>query len=347
MKAAVFHGIGDLRLEEVPMPTINNEEVLVRIHACSICGSDMRILRNGHKLITPPMITGHEMAGEVVEVGKNVEGWAPGDRFTVATSVPCLDCRACDHGYFNICENLKGVGFNWPGGFAEYTVMPKEVLRANNLIHLPDSLSYREASISEPLACVVNGQELTRVGEGDTVVVIGAGPIGCMHMAMAKQHGAKQVIAVEVSAPRLEQAKKVGADICIDASAGDSVAAVRDVTKGWGADCVIVAAGAIKAQEDGIKMAARRGRVNLFGGVPKTADGLKMDSNVVHYEEVFVHGSYGSTATQHKHALELLASGKIDPKVFISKTLPFENILDGFAIAQEQTSLKVVLDVVG
>jgi L-iditol 2-dehydrogenase len=191
----------------------------------------------------------------------------------------------------------------------------------------------------------VNGQELSRVGEGDIVVVIGAGPIGCMHIAMAKQKGAKQVISVEISAPRLEQAKKVGADLCIDAGSTDSVAAVKDATGGWGADCVIVAAGAVKAQEDGIKMAARRGRVNLFGGVPKTAEGLQMDSNVVHYEEVFVHGAYGSTARQHAHALDLMATGRIDPHVFISQALPFEKILEGFAIAEQQNSLKVVLDV--
>ncbi len=346
MKAAVFHGVDDIRLEDVPMPTIRDDEVLVRIFACAICGSDVRIFHNGHKLITPPMITGHEMAGEVVEVGNQVDGWKPGDRFTVATSVPCLNCRACERGYFNVCEDLTGVGFNFPGGFAEYTIIPQQVLRAGNLLKLPDALGYREGAISEPLACVVNGQELSKVGKDDVVTVIGAGPIGCMHIALAKQRGAKQVISVGISAPRIEQARKAGADVCIDAEATDAVAAVKDATGGWGADCVIVAAGSLKAQEDGIRMAARRGRVNLFGGVPKTAGALPLDSNFVHYDEVFVHGSYGSTSRQHAHALELMASGKIDPGLFISQVLPFDRILDGFAIAEQGNSLKVVLDVV-
>ena len=345
MKAAVFHGVGDIRLEDVPIPVVSDNEVLVRIFACAICGSDVRILDGGHKLITPPVITGHEMAGEVVEVGRQVEGWKPGDRFTVATSVPCLECRACERGYYNVCEHLTGVGFNYPGGFAEYTVIPHQALRAGNLLRLPDTLGYREAAISEPMACVINAQELSRVGEGDIVAVVGAGPTGCMHVALAKHLGAKQVISVGRSAARIEGARNAGADVCIDAETEDAVAAVMDATDNWGADCVIVAAGSAQAQEDGIKMVARRGRVNLFGGVPKTAGALQVDSNFVHYNEVFIHGAYGSTSRQHAQALKLMSSGKTDPNLFISQVLPFEQILDGFAIAGQRDSLKVVLDV--
>ena len=343
MKAAVLEELNKMVVKEVPEPEVGKGDVLVRIKACAICGSDIRTFHYGHKLVTPPQIIGHEMAGIITRMGGEVRGFKEGDRVTVATSVPCLTCDTCNRGYFNLCDNLTGVGFNYGGGFAEYSVLPEPVLKANNLLKLPDNLSFEYASISEPLACCINGQELSNVQEGDTVVIIGAGPIGCINIAVARVRGAKKVIVCQRSEARLNIARRFGADHYINSGNIDPIKAVTDITNGRGADVVLVAAPSGEAQEQALHMAAKRGRVNLFGGLPRTKPTITFDSNLVHYKEIFVHGAYGSTAAQHQEALNLLSSGRIDAKTFISGTVSLDRILEGFKMAEEGKLLKIVV----
>ena len=345
MRAAVYEGIERIVVKDIPIPKINDEEILVRIKCCAICGTDIRIYHYGNPSVIPPTTTGHELSGVIEKIGKEVKDFKEGERVTIATSIPCLKCPLCQRGLYNICDNLKGIGYKYPGGFAEYMRVPEQALKAGYLLRIPENLSFEEASISEPFACVINGQELSNIKEGDTIVVIGSGPIGCMHVSLARISGAEKIILCDLSQMRLDLAKKgsIPADYFINTKEDDIKKAVMKITKNRGADVVIVAAPSARAQEDGLSVVAKRGRLNLFGGLPKKDPIAKFMSNLIHYKEIFVHGSYGSTARQHKRALELFSKGEIEAKKFISLTLPLEKILDGLRITEEKRVHRVVI----
>lgn len=344
MQAAVYQGTEKITVKQVPIPQISENEILLKIKTCAVCGTDVRIFRHGSPIVEPPAITGHELAGVVVEVGSRTSGFKEGDRVTIATSTPCLECTACQRGFYNICDNLKGIGYHFAGGFAEYMKVPEASLKAKYLLKIPDNLPFEQACLSEPFACVVNGQELSWVEEGDTVVVIGAGPIGCMHTALARLNGAKTVVLADMVQERLDLAKNdLPVDRFVNAATDDLKKVVMDVTAGRGAEVVIVAAPSGKAQEDALGLVAPRGRLNLFGGLPKTKPTAVFDSNFIHYREIYVHGSYGSTADQQQKALELFASGKFDVKKFVSFTFPLDKILEGYKATEDKKGYRAVI----
>ncbi|MGH8964575.1 MAG: alcohol dehydrogenase catalytic domain-containing protein, partial [Actinomycetes bacterium] len=202
MRVARFYAPGDLRLEDAPEPSPGPDEVKIRVHNCSTCGTDVKIFNHGHQNLDPPRVIGHEIAGEVVE--SNVGGWTAGDRVQVIAAVPCGTCPDCVRGRMSVCPNQTSVGYQYEGGFAEYLIVPRQVLAVDGLNRIPDGVSYAEASVAEPLACVLNGQELAGVGEGDDVVVVGAGPIGCLHVRLARARGARRVFLVELNRSRLD-----------------------------------------------------------------------------------------------------------------------------------------------
>ena len=210
MKALRFYAPEDVRLEDVPEPECGPDEVKLKVKNCSTCGTDVKIFYNGHQNLTPPRITGHEIAGEVVEVGADVNAtygsdWKVGDRAQVIAAVPCGDCYECNKGWMAVCQNQTSVGYQYDGGFAEYMIVPRQVLKVDGLNRIPDNVGYDEASAAEPFACAINAQELLGIEEGDTVVVFGAGPIGCMHIRIARGvHKAGPVYLVDVNADRLE-----------------------------------------------------------------------------------------------------------------------------------------------
>ena len=345
MKAAIYEGIEKITVKDIPVPEINENEILVKIKCCAICGTDIRIYRHGNPTVIPPTVTGHELSGVVAKTGKNIKKFKEGDRVTIATSIPCLDCPVCRKGMYNICDNLKGIGYQYQGGFAEYMKVPEQALKADYLLKIPDNLSFEEASISEPFACVVNGQELSRVTKGDTVLIMGAGPIGCMHVSLAKLNGADKVILADLVQERLDLAKGLPVDYLLNTSEKNLQEEVMAITENQGADVVIVAAPSGKAQEEGLSVTAKRGRLNLFGGLPKTNPTATFMSNIIHYKEIFVHGSYGSVADQQRKGLELFASGKIDAKKFISLTFPLDKILDAYKKTEEKKVHRVVVTI--
>ena len=208
---------------------------------------------------------------------------------------------------------------------------------------IPDNLSFDEASITEPFACAINGQELSKVAEGDNVVIIGAGPIGCMHIELARARGAGKIILVELSESRLEMARKFNADVYINPETQDVISKVLSETDGRGADVIIIAAPSGKAQEDAVSMAAYSGRINFFGGLPKDNPVVKLDSNIVHYKELFINGTSGSLPRHNKKALDLFSSGAVSAKDFITHTFPLEEILEGIRTVESGKSLKVII----
>ncbi|MGH3454068.1 MAG: alcohol dehydrogenase catalytic domain-containing protein, partial [Nocardioidaceae bacterium] len=204
MKVARFYEPGDVRIEDASEPAAGVGEVKIRVGACSTCGTDVKIYNHGHQHLDPPRVMGHEVAGDVVDVGDDVTGWASGERVQVIAAVPCGRCQDCRRGRMTICPNQTSVGYHYDGGFAEYLVVPRAVLAVDGLNRIPDGVSFAEASVAEPLACVLNGQELAGVGAGDDVVVVGAGPIGCLHVRLARARGANRVFLVELNRARLD-----------------------------------------------------------------------------------------------------------------------------------------------
>ncbi|MDQ7992876.1 MAG: zinc-dependent dehydrogenase [Propionicimonas sp.] len=346
MKVLRFHAPGDVRLEDAPIPQITPDEVLLRVRNCSTCGTDVKIFHNGHQNLTPPRVMGHEIAGEVAEVGANVSGWAVGDRAQVIAAVPCGECYECRKGWMAVCENQTSIGYQYDGGFAEYMVVPRQVLKVDGLNRIPDGVDFDEASAAEPFACAINAQELLGIEPGDTVVVFGAGPIGCIHTRIARGvHQAGRVFLVDVNAGRLEMsAAAVQPDATIDASQVDVVAEVMRLTDGRGADVVITATAANITQEQAIAMAARNGRISFFGGLPKTNPTITCDSNLVHYRQLHIHGANGSAPEHNRKALEYIASGQVPVKDLITVHLPLERALEAFDIVATGRAIKVTVE---
>jgi L-iditol 2-dehydrogenase len=343
MRAAVFYGPGDLRVEERPRPRIAEDEVLLQVEACALCGSDARTYRYGASNITAPVVTGHEVAGTLAEVGSAVKGYAPGQRVAVAPAIPCGECRYCRRGAETMCDRLRSIGYEFDGGFAEYMAVPASAVRAGCVNIVPDGLSSTEAALAEPLACVINGQELLAVGPEDDVVVLGAGPVGCLHASLAKVRGARKVLMADLRPERLELARPFGADVFVDASRDDVRQRVLDETGGHGASVVIVAAPSRAAQELAVTLAAKRGRVDFFGGLPKSDPHMTLNANLVHYRELFIMGAYGSRPAHNRQALELLASGRIRVAGLVGLVLPLERVHEGIEAIAGGTVLKVVV----
>lgn len=344
MRVVRFYAPGDVRIEDAPEPTAGPGDVVIRVRNCSTCGTDAKIYRAGHPNLSPPRVLGHEVAGEITELGEGVTGWQVGDRVQVIAAIPDGECYECRHGWMEVCTNQESIGYQYDGGFAQYMRVPAKVPKVDGLNRIPDGLSFAEASVAEPLACVLNGQEHASVGDGETVVVVGSGPIGCMHVRLARARGAAQVFLIELSKERLDMAANlVHPDEAIVGGDTDTVEAVRKLTNGRGADVIITAAASGKAQEDALQMAARHGRVSFFGGLPKDKPTITVDSNLVHYREVSIVGANGSSPSHNKQALELIASGAVPVADLITHRMPLDQAIQAIHTVTRGEAIKVTI----
>ena len=344
MKAALFQGPGDLHVIDVDSPSAAPDELKIRVESCATCGTDAKIFGHGHPRLNPPQIIGHEIAGEIIEVGEDTSGYSLGDRVQIIAAVPCEECWACKAGKQGICINQTSMGYQYPGGFAEEMIVPAAVLKANGVNIIPGDLSFDEASVTEPLACALNAQRLIHVGDGDTVLVMGAGPIGCLHVRLARALGATKVMLADVNGGRLHlSADVVKPDRAIDMSSEDLAAIVLEETEGIGPSVIITAAPAGVAQEQAIAMAAPGGRVSFFGGLPKDKPLITVDSNVVHYKELILAGANGSSPAQNAEALALIASGKVPVADLITHRLPLSQVEDAIHAVTSGEAIKVVI----
>ena len=342
MKGAILKDIEKLEIEDVKIPEPKENEILIKVKCCAICGTDIKVFHHGHKHIVFPRITGHEVSGVVFKIGKNVKGCKEGDRVAVAPAIPCGKCYYCRKGQQTMCDNLKAIGYHYDGGFAEYMLVPEDAVLNGCVNKIPDNLSFELASIAEPLACVINGQILSRIEVGDTVLILGAGPIGILHTLLAKINGAGKIILADISEERINEAEFTGAYL-VDMSKKDIYEEVKNITNGHMADKVIVAVGSKNAQELSLKLVAKRGSINFFGGLPKESPFIQFDSNLLHYGEFFVVGTHGSTPLHNKIAIELLSSGRIKAEKLITHKFPLEKIKDGFEIVENKKGLKVLI----
>ena len=344
MKVARLHAPGDLRVEDAPVPQAGTGDLVIRVRTCSTCGTDAKIFRFGHHHISLPRVLGHEVAGEITDVGSGVEGWSEGDRVQVIAAIPDGVCFFCRRSHYTVCEDLESIGYQYDGGFAEFMRVPAKVLAVDGVHRIPDHVPFEEASITEPLACVLNGQELARVGDGDAVAVLGAGPIGCLHVRLARARGASTVMLVDVNQARLDLAGRAEPDAVIDSTKEDPVDAVRKLTDGRGADVIITATGVGQAQEQALEMAALRGRISLFGGLPKDDSTIRFDSNLVHYRELSVFGAYGSAPRHNREALSLIAAGRVRVDDLITHRMPLADVNRAIETVISGEGLKVVIE---
>jgi len=345
MLAAVLHNQNDLQIKDVPCPEISDDEVLLRSRAASICGTDMRIYRYGHSRLPDNVkrILGHEMAGEVVQVGRNIKSLREGMRVVVAPNFGCGMCRMCQRGWFHLCADYGAIGLTTDGGFAEYVRIPKIALQQGALLQMAVDLSFEEAALNEPFACVYNGFKRCPLEIGDVVLIVGSGPIGGMHILLARLIGASKVLVADVVSSRLDFAKKLGADAIINSVEQDLKEAVMELTGGGGADLIITACPVPEVQEKVMEIAADHARINFFGGLPKSKEHISFNSNLVHYKELTVTGSHGCCTYHCQKALELQNSKAIDLKPLITNVFNLSKIDKAFEAAMTGKGLKTIV----
>lgn len=343
MKAAVYEGIGRITYKDHPRPEVQPGSVLVKIMACAICGSDLRTYRYGHKTIKPPRVLGHESSGQIVAVGEGVTSVKAGDRVVVTPGAGCCTCRFCQSGWQNMCNEKKIFSQHYDGGFAQYLLVPAIAVNAGNINVIPDTVSYLEATLAEPLACVLNAHEAMDVKLGETVAVIGAGTLGCMHAEVAKGRGAGKVYLINRSSQRLQAAKVFGFDSYLDSSKVDVKEAIWADTAGRGVDAVFLAAGNAEACEMGLSIVGKMGRVNFFSGLSKDNPNVTLDANAIHYRQISIYGAASSAPRHNALALALIKKGIISARRYLTHAAPLAKIEQGFAAAENREGFRVVV----
>jgi len=343
MKAVVYHAPGDVRVEQVPTPGCGPGELLVKVDACAVCGSDLKSFRHGNPRIKPPLTMGHEFTGLIEQVGKDAEGFAAGERIVMATTISCGECLYCRRGWRNLCANLAPMGFSYPGGMAERVAVPARAVANGHVVKVPPELKAEHAALAEPVSCAVNSADNSGIQEGDTVVVLGAGPMGLINVCVARGLGAGTIILSEISETRLAMAKPFDCDVLVNPAEQDLRQVVLDATGGLGADVAIVAAPAAQPQETAIGLVRKRGTVCLFASLPKGSSEITIDSRPLHYGELRLVGTSDSTPRHVAKAVELLASGKIPADRLVSHVLPLDEVHKAFDLMVSGEALRVVL----
>lgn len=341
MKAAVVYGKDDIRIEEYPEPKAGQGEVVVKIKASGICATDIKTLLGQGLPKNLPTILGHEVVGEIWELGEGVQGYRIGQRVAVYPIAVCGECYYCNRGRHNLCMKEFGLGHGIDGGFAEYVKLPSQIINAGGVLELGEDLSYEKAVLAEPLSCGLAALKANRVRPGDKVVVVGAGPMGLIHLKVSKWAGAT-VIMADVLDKRLDIAAKMGADFCINATKKDILKEVMDITDGAGAEVVITSLGIPKVIEDSLKLVRNGGVLNIFGG-PPAGQTITVDPRWLHYSEIVLTGSFASTPEDFKKALHMIARNEIMVEDLISDRFTLDNMLDAVERAKKQDMIKGIV----
>lgn len=341
MNAAVLHGVNDLRLDRRPVPEPGPGEVLLKVEANTICGTDLRIISGAKTAgVRPGVIMGHEFAGRVAVVGPDVVGVEVGRQATCSIVVSCQHCPNCVNGREHLCENLELVGYGIDGGMAEYLLVPQQAMAHGNLVLTPNELSPTLLALAEPLSCVLNGAGQVNVRPGDSVAVLGTGPIGLLHIALATMAGATRIYA-SGRPGRLAMAEQLGAT-AVTETGDDLVKLIRGRTEGRGADVVIVAVGDTTLANVALQLAAIGGRVNYFAGFPKGST-AQTDPNIIHYNELQVTGGSNARRADVRRAVELLSSGRLPVADLVSHTFPLTELDAAIKAVADRVGLKVAL----
>ena len=344
MKAALLIGVEQLDVRDIPDPLLPEDGLLLQVKACGVCGSDLRRWKEGPPKGVDSVVPGHEVGGVVLEVGPLVKGYAPGDRLAIAPDVHCGHCYYCQRGMYNLCDSWRSLGVTpgLPGGFAQKMALDGEILTNGIVHHMPDGLSFAAGALAEPCSSVLAAHHKAGTSVDDTVVVMGAGPIGCLHTAIAKARGAR-VILSEPSAQRREMARRFEPEALVDPFHEDLGERVRQLTGGLGADIVVCANPVAATQTQAIEIVRKAGRVMLFGGLPKASPMATLDTNRIHYGEIEVVGAFSYHPTFHALALDILHRGLVSADQVVTHTFPLEQVAQAFQTAASGDGLKVVV----
>jgi len=345
MRAALLYGKEDLRMEDVPVPEIGAGEVLLKVKAAAICGTDIRMFRNGARGATPgnPLVLGHEVSGIVESAGPDVNGYRAGMAVAVAPNMGCGVCDQCVSGNTQMCATYKAFGINIPGGFAPFMKIPREAVSQGNLAPIPEGGDFVSAALVEPLACVYNAFQRIAIVPGDTVLVIGAGPIGLMHAKLAFMAGAAKVFMNDLSAERLSLCLKVEAAIIALESEGLKER-LSSLTAGKGVSVCITAAPSAEAQILALEVVGVNGRVMFFGGLPEGKSKVPLDTNLVHYKQITITGTSRQSLIQYRQTLALVASGRLVVKDLVTMSTPLDGIRASFEQVMLGKGLKNVIE---
>ncbi|MBE6990926.1 MAG: threonine dehydrogenase [Ruminococcaceae bacterium] len=342
MKALVFKAPKHFDVEERPIPSYGEDELLVKVRFGGVCGTDNRIYQ-GTKVIQAPRITGHEFSGTIAGIGAAVKGYHLGQRVSVYPMIYCGKCHCCLEGRTNICVNRTTIGYEIDGGFAQYVKIPKEAIACGNVVEIPDNVSDEVAAISEPIAAAYHGIQQAALRDGDTFVIVGAGPIGLFHVQLSKSVRLGKLIVIEPIAEKREMAREMGADIVIDPVNEDAKGIILDATDGRGADSVIIDVGVPSVLEQSIAYVKKGGRFVIFAGNP-VGSTVTLDPNVIHYKELVVTGSSSSSADNQREVFRLLSSGKVDCSRMVSGVFPLEDWQTAFEMKANYKGVKTILD---
>ena len=353
MKALVFTDSGKSSIVDIKEPIINDFELVVQVKACAVCGTDIKLdkgssaklTKHGIKNMLFPRVTGHEISGIIKDKGKQVNGFEIGERVNITPVIPCMDCSYCKTGHFEMCDNKVIFGFDIDGGFAQYIKIPEIAIKAGCVNKFTSRLSFEEATFAEPLAVVLNSQERSRVKSGDSILIIGAGPIGILQIQAAQYNNASKIIVAEIFEERLNFAKNFNPDALINSRNEDIIEAVLDLTDGEGVDSVMICASDKNMFAQSLKITRKLGIVNYFAGMPKDDSMIALDANLIHYNELEITGTSDSTPQQSKKAIELLNDGKVKVKDLITHKYSLENYFEGLATAKSGTAMKVVITI--
>lgn len=344
MKCLRLYGPNDIRLDEIPKPVISADEILLKTDAAAICGTDVRMWQNGYKGVDEahPLVLGHEFGATIVEVGANVPFYKTGMQVAMAPNIGCGLCDRCVEGNFHLCDDYRAFGINMDGAFAEYIKVPKEAILRGNLMVMPKGVTPEEAAINEPLSCVYNGFLKCNVRPGEYVLIVGAGPIGILHAQLAKMAGAAKVIMNDLSEQRLQESAAIVKGIYTYAGK-DLPGYIKEQTNGRGLDVAVVACPVPEVQAAMLPLMNYGGRVIFFGGVPASKQPVPIDTNIVHYKELFLTGSTRANISQFRKTLDFVANGLVDLKSMVTAKFSIDDILTAFQYAKEAKGLKNII----
>lgn len=341
MKVVQLLGKGKLKLQEVPIPEILEDEILVKVKAASICGTDVRMYQNGYRNVSEetPLILGHEFAGDIVKVGEKITAYKAGQRVAVAPNMGCGTCNLCVSGQTHLCGEYDAFGVTFDGGFAEYVRIPGKAVAQGNVTVLDSEISYQEAALAEPLSCVYNGQKLLNISPGDDTLIIGMGPIGMMHIMVAKLFGAGKIFVNDLSKERMQKAKQLFPDvILLDDNIDERL---KELGHG-GVDACIIAAPAASAQAQALHYMNMNGKILYFGGLPKEKEQVAVNTNLIHYRQLKIQGCTKQSVQEYRLSTKLVNDKRIPLELILSDMYSLDSFQEAFDNAAQAKGLKHV-----
>ena len=345
MLAARLYGPRKLVVEDIAIPEINQNEMLIKIKSAAICGTDIRMYQNGSGDISEsnPRVLGHEFGGVIDKVGSNVEYYKEGMEVAVAPNIGCGICNKCIRGDGHLCEQYVAFGINMDGAFAEYVKVPEKAIRQGNVMEIPKGLKAEDVALNEPLSCAYNGSLHCMIRPGDYVLIVGAGTIGLFHAKLAKIFGAAKVFMNDLSADRLALCKTIENSI-ITYHGDDIDGFIKEHTDGRGVDVCITACPSPQVQQKSLELMAEGGRINFFGGLPKTKENVMINTNLIHYKQLIVTGTTRASIGHFRKTLGFIADGLIDLSGIVTGRYDIKDIGLAFENAEKAVGLKHVIE---